>query len=187
MADDWRRSLRHLSRRAPSKNIEQTILDTMRSDAPDRVAAIIAAAFVDLSLAMGIIRVLKPSQDGINILFWSPDGPFASFERRIAGVKAIGIVGNKTLKNLEVIKDIRNPFAHSLADIDFSTTEITDACRRLVLSDNAKFFVDQEQKRKVRYMYCHACDTIFRAFFNDFATASLTGNLKTSRVTPILP
>jgi hypothetical protein len=187
MSQDWASALRRLTREAPSGSIQQAVLDAMRSNMTDRAVALVSAAFVDTMLAGAIIRVLNPNQKGIRELFWSPNGPFSSFDQRIVGVSAINLIGGVTRKNLDVIKNIRNVFAHAMADVEFSSPAISRACDRLQLSSNAQFFVDQEQNCKNKYKYCYACNTIFKVLFSDFGGAWLTGRLGTSRAAPILP
>jgi hypothetical protein len=73
---------------------------------------------------------------------------------------SIGIFGPESQENLKVIREnlkvirlVRNTFAHSMVDINFTTKEIERACNRLALSKNDNFFVsrlkENDEKEKI--------------------------------------
>jgi hypothetical protein len=71
-------------------------------------------------------------------------------------------IGVRTKSNLDVIRTVRNAFAHSMIEVTFTILPVATACGMLALSEDAKFFVEQETERKSRWQYCYACDAIFR-------------------------
>jgi hypothetical protein len=186
----WKTALRALSQKSPSKDIAQTILNTMRSEADDRTTAIVAAAFVEVSLVGPIAQITGISgQKAITELFWDRESLFATFSRKIEGATLLRVIGAETASNLEVIRHVRNAFAHSLSDVSFTTPEVERACARLTLSSKADFFVAQEQKRKTRYRYCYACDGVFRPLLNYVAAPFVTGTPRPAGLPsrPVLP
>jgi hypothetical protein len=158
---DWRSDLKMLQRRPPSKNIMQTIINVMSSDTDDRAAAILAGSLVEVSL-VGPIALITRRQEHIEQDFWRTGAPHRWFANKIIKAASLGIIGPQTTSNLEVIRLVRNAFAHSLSEIEFTTPEVERACSQLTLSRNAEFFVTGEPTRKARYRYCYACDAVFR-------------------------
>jgi hypothetical protein len=55
----------------------------------------------------------------------------ASFDAKIHTAYAMGLFGEGTKKNLDIIRVIRNVFAHAPRPVRFSTVEIKDACALL--------------------------------------------------------
>ena len=55
----------------------------------------------------------------------------ASFDAKIRRAYAMGLFGEGTKKNLDIIRVIRNAFAHAPRPVRFSTVEIKDACALL--------------------------------------------------------
>jgi DNA-binding MltR family transcriptional regulator len=89
-----------------------------------RAAALVAGAFLDNFLAGLILRhlvELTPSE--IESLF-EPDRPLGSFSAKIRMARALGIFGPKTAHDLNIVRDIRNAFAHGLRRMNFETPEV---------------------------------------------------------------
>jgi len=189
MADDWESALRKLTRVIPSEGIKTTVLDAMRSDLADRAAALIMASAADTMLQGAIVYILGLNrQHQINAFFYS-DGPFATFDRRIVGASNLNVVGPRTTTNLKVIKNVRNVFAHALSNVSFSSDQIIKACYKIKLSDTSQFFVDQEEERKIRFIFGFACDEIFRTMLEDIEHKWIFGHLPRQILpdTPMLP
>ena len=87
----------------------------------DRGAAILLAANLESSLQIAIERK-EPTADRT-----------ATFEAKIKKGHALGLFGEETKNNLDLIRWIRNAFAHSLSPVRFSTAEIESACALLKL------------------------------------------------------
>jgi len=175
MADDWKSALRMLIRRAPSEQVVNTIIEDMRSNSSDRAAALLAAALADTALVGAIAYASQLDQSEINRLFWKRGGKFATFDSRIKRAAQLGVIGPKTVENLDVIRVVRNVFAHAMSPVEFTTPEIETACARLSVSDNAAFFVDREPQRKARYRYCYACDDVFRSILGTITANWIVG------------
>ena len=87
----------------------------------DRGAAILLAANLESSLQIAIERK-EPTANRT-----------ATFERKIRKGYALGLFGDETKNNLDLIRWIRNAFAHSPSPVRFSTAEIESACALLKL------------------------------------------------------
>ena len=104
-----------------------------------RGATLSAAALIDEFIKTAIrSKLIELSADEDKRLFHG-QGPISSFSSRIMIGFALGIFGPTTRKDLNVIRDIRNRFAHTLEDIDFDTPAIADRIRNLnCIQDQAK-------------------------------------------------
>lgn len=166
MAKNWKQALKDLGKEPPPKNIVNAIIPLMQSDESDRSVALNASSLAEIGLVAGIAGCLhSKTTSAIEALFWDSDAPFGTFSRRTVGAVAFGFIGPKTKANLDVIRHVRNTFAHSISEVNFASPAIKAACEKLILSDNAKFFVEQETKRRTRFQYCYACDDVFRTLF----------------------
>ncbi len=67
------------------------------------------------------------TDDETNKLF-SGSAPLGSFATRIGLAYALGIYGPRTRHDLQILKDIRNAFAHANLAINFDTREVADLC-----------------------------------------------------------
>jgi hypothetical protein len=120
----------HLSRREPDEEeFGDAIAEIFASS--DRVAAIMCAALVEFELISAIKCRLEDASD-MSALFHSGEGsPFGTFKQKIVAGKAMGIYGKDVASDLDIIRDIRNQFAHALLKIDFDNEHIAASCASL--------------------------------------------------------
>jgi hypothetical protein len=159
---DWVDDLDKLKRRPPSKNIAQTIVRVMVSASDDRTTAILAAALVETSLIGPIALVTRSPY--LEKEFWLPRRLLSlDFKDRIGKASAVGLIGPNTTNNLEVIRHVRNAFAYSLSEIEFTTPEVERACALLTPPPKKDRYATPEPTIEPRYRYCIACDAVFQA------------------------
>jgi DNA-binding MltR family transcriptional regulator len=77
----------------------------------DRGCALVAAAWVDDALAEYVRAVLRPDQHVSDQLFQS-EGPLGTFSARIKIAYMFGLIERYEYEDLEIIRSIRNEFAH---------------------------------------------------------------------------
>jgi DNA-binding MltR family transcriptional regulator len=132
----WKRKLRLVSKREPSKDEIPAVLAEINNQPNDRGAALIASAAVEMSLSHFIESWIVPdlNSDEENGLFGS-DAPLSSFSDKIKVAYAFGLIDKDLRENLETLRLIRNAFAHSILAIDFKTEEIAKACENLTLGE----------------------------------------------------
>jgi hypothetical protein len=176
MGTDWKTALHELTRKPPGERAKSAVLDCMRGTDTDRAAALIIGSLVESSLAAAIAHVGLHNRRQIT-----------TFANRIRSANALNLIGAATLKNLEVIREVRNTFAHAMSAIEFETPEVTIACNQLVISANHTGFVKEETKRHARFQYGYASQTIFLASLNFAFTRSWLDPRRTPPSTPILP
>jgi Domain of unknown function (DUF4145) len=170
----------------PSSNITATIIEIMRSNVDDRSAALTAGALADTGLMVGIANVLRPDAKEIDSYFWTKRAKYRTFATRIDKAASLGLIGAATKRNLNVIRQVRNAFAHSMIEVTFATPPIEAACSTLTLSKHAKFFVDRANG-SARCSYCYACDAVFRGMLGYAGMQWLFGGSGSKPSKPVLP
>jgi hypothetical protein len=98
-----------------------------------RTAAIVAPAILEYALKKAICLHLKPEADDpeFNYLFQSDEAPYREFAGRIRLARALGVISRDEYERLEIIRHVRNAFAHSMSAISFKTEEVADFCDEL--------------------------------------------------------
>jgi DNA-binding MltR family transcriptional regulator len=107
---------------------------------PDRVAGIVAGSLLEDQL----LRVLKDhmiQDDKVLGEMFQGVGPLATHSSRVKLAYLLQIIDEVVMKDLIIIKDIRNLFAHSLEPLSFGTQKIQDKCKNLKLIDNTTFSI----------------------------------------------
>ncbi len=105
----------------------------------ERGLAIVGAAFLDDALAE-LLRayLIDDSKKLVNGLLGRSIG---SFKNRCDLAYALGLIGPDMHSDLDQIREIRNRFAHSYSDLDFSASKVLGRCKNLkiaALSDPGK-------------------------------------------------
>ncbi len=98
----------------------------------DREAAIIGSGYLDDALRAMLEAFLVDGYE--NVAKGALPGSFAA---RCSLAFALGLVGPNMLKDLRLLGDIRNSFAHRWQTIGFSTPEIASSCGGLFHGDLA--------------------------------------------------
>ncbi|MGA3080494.1 MAG: hypothetical protein ABSD44_03820 [Terracidiphilus sp.] len=103
-------------------------LDSLNEES-DRGAVLIAAAMLDDALALAIQRHLVDHKD-TKKLTEGFNAPLGTFSARILGAFALGIISEAEYAEIEIIRKIRNKFAHSVI-ASFRDQQISDWCADL--------------------------------------------------------
>jgi len=89
------------------------------------------AAEIELYLELAILtKLTKNDKDTINILV-GRDGPPGSFYAKIHLAYAMGIIDDDVCHDLNIIRNVRNAFAHAPSPIEFYTEEIESEVKNL--------------------------------------------------------
>jgi DNA-binding MltR family transcriptional regulator len=113
--------------------LSQGLVDTLRADS-DRAAAVLGVSVLDAQLedlfrATLIHFTPKESFDGL----FSANGPLATFSARINLAFSLGWISDDVRRDLHVLRDIRNTFAHSFDHAaSFADDGIPDRLKALV-------------------------------------------------------
>lgn len=132
----------------------------------DRGAAVLAGSFTENYLGIYLRELLvnkKVSKD----LFGSM-GPLASFSQRISIAYGFGFITEEQYANLNLVRKIRNHFAHHPLEASFESKEIAELVARLSTMKIAEESEPRDVREMHRRAYMFAC-----GFFCDYAHTKL--------------
>jgi DNA-binding MltR family transcriptional regulator len=89
----------------------------------DRGAALVAAAWVDDALEARLRAAIKPDKKMVDDLFRA-DGLLGSFSARTKLAYLLDLIEAAERRDLDIIRGIRNDFAHSRGDLRFTERSI---------------------------------------------------------------
>ena len=116
----------------------------------DRGCVLVGAAVLDEALEQ-LLRAQMPMEkrlikEIVDPLFKHP-GPFSSFWSRIRTGYALGYLSAETFHDLEVIREVRNRFAHQYGPADLQEATITVLIGSLKAADAGLKYVDSSGER----------------------------------------
>jgi hypothetical protein len=124
------RSYNDILRARPSGDeLGRAILEAM--GASDRASALLFTSHVDTLLLSLITNELPRDEDEVMDELTSQGASLSTFSNKITLAYALGIISGKTRRELNVIRKIRNAFAHSVLSLDFSEPAIKQMCMAL--------------------------------------------------------
>jgi hypothetical protein len=155
-------SLDALSKEVPDEAQLDGFIDLLTPET-DRSAAIMASSLLDLSLYVMLTSSLADwGKTETAQWFDGPMSPFRSFSSRITLGFAMGIYGQEMKDRLDIIRNIRNVFAHRVLPLDFDHPVVQAECRKLF---NLEFSAKHEKPARIRF--CASCVWIARKFIDD--------------------
>jgi mannitol operon repressor len=96
----------------------------------DRVAAILGAALVESELR-NLIRIALKDKSDVNALMEDRSAPLSTFSARTLVGKAFGLFDASLANEMDVIRSVRNDFAHALLSINFDHPIVVARCNKL--------------------------------------------------------
>jgi DNA-binding MltR family transcriptional regulator len=132
MAARKKQTLRDFTREFPLQEDQDRFRGAMNADS-DLVVAIVSAIEVEYLLEEAIILKLKRTDDGTLELLTRENGSLSSFFSKIGLAYALKIIDETRMEYINVVRRIRNAFAHSRKDISFSNPLILGEIARLKL------------------------------------------------------
>lgn len=122
----------------PVRDVLSQPVPFLNPSAPDAAIAITATTLLDEQLKMGLILKFRRSvvsKTDVNTLF-NHRGPLATFSAKINLASMLGIVPDeKAQAELNIMRDVRNAFCHTLKDRSFSDDDIQRKCAALAYSN----------------------------------------------------
>jgi DNA-binding MltR family transcriptional regulator len=108
----------------------------------DRAAVILQASLVEGILEAILTTKMRPDlpKDLKDRLF-DGSGPLSSFAAKINVAYALELFGPVFLHDLNLIRELRNGFAHAQYPMTLSTLEIAEVCKHLRLVDDQKLSI----------------------------------------------
>jgi hypothetical protein len=134
--------LRDLSEEPLTLEEQDALVDAIIAKTPPIVAAILGAVLVEHELETSLRRRLSRKDDKTWLDMLDERGPYSTFSRKITAAHAMRIIDDAFLTNLDIIRTIRNAFAHSKRVIDFN--------HPLVIAQLKKIAVPSFKKKRFR-------------------------------------
>ena len=114
----------------PNMRVARALIGVKEYD--DRSAVLVFGAMLDQHLEQAIGAVLYSTRKRTKKLFAYDDkeggGVLSTFAAKIKMGHALGLYGDEMLDDLELIKLIRNVFAHARVSVDFKHSAVAEAC-----------------------------------------------------------
>jgi hypothetical protein len=107
------------------------------SSESDRGCALFAAAYLDSSLSDLLFVSLVPNNK-IEVDLFKGTAPLATFSSRIKMAYYLGLISQPCRRDLDIIRGIRNDFAHKLEIGSFEVQAVQDRCTALAYSYHEK-------------------------------------------------
>jgi DNA-binding MltR family transcriptional regulator len=124
---------------------------------PDRSAAIVMSAWVERTLEQLVISALPNANEKLIEKLLSGEGPLSSFYCKNLLGFGLGLYSQNTLDDLEVIRKIRNAFAHSARPITFDNNQVSRETAKLKVDDEWMKSAAAITQAKSRAKYTAAC------------------------------
>ncbi|UAL11122.1 hypothetical protein [Caulobacter segnis] len=102
--------------------------------ATDRAVAIIGGSIVDVRLEVALRQRLRPSGKALKRVF-AFGGALGSFSAKIDMAHLMGLISAEAYRDLHLIRDVRNTFAHDLTINSFEAPSIKNKLDALTLVD----------------------------------------------------
>jgi DNA-binding MltR family transcriptional regulator len=166
-----------VARSSPSLVFDHlSMISELYHNISDRASIILQTSMVQNNLTM-LIR--KKTRDNLNNKqrnrLFDGNGPLASFGNQLIVSYAFGIFGPVSFRDLDLIREIRNGFAHSRYPMQFSMREVTNICMQLKIVEYEKLVRSPVQQMlplqqmefdlsNPKYRFATACYT-FAAWF----------------------
>lgn len=99
----------------------------------DRSTVLVGVAMIDAALeaALKVVLVKFETEQEMRDMFRSEVAPLADLAAKIKVAKAVGLFSADAARVLNIIRNIRNAFAHSYLPLKFEESPIAEECARL--------------------------------------------------------
>jgi DNA-binding MltR family transcriptional regulator len=99
----------------------------------DRAVILLSAALAELGIEIALKRYLRDDKSTEDLFDF--EAPLGNFSGKIKLAFALNLFDKKTNHDLELIRHLRNGFAHSRHPLMFITPQVTNICKYLKLPD----------------------------------------------------
>jgi hypothetical protein len=102
----------------------------------DRACGILFGSYVDSALVSAIKSVMRPDlSNALSGDLFDYEGPIGTFSARINLAYALALFGKKTKHDLDLIRLMRNQFAHCRLPLRFDMPAVANVCAHLQIPD----------------------------------------------------
>lgn len=114
----------------PEHHMKANIVELLEKS--HQAAALTGAAYLDHALQVLFLAAMRPlNSDQRARMFSGPNAILGTTSAKIYMAYAMRLIAEQTFRDLLLINDIRNVFAHTLHDVTFETNEIALDCSKL--------------------------------------------------------
>jgi hypothetical protein len=160
-------SLYTLSREPISSDSEQQAHTKAILGENDRSAALMSSAYVEHALLALIRTGLKPlNEEDENYIFFGRNSTLGTFASRTDIAYALGLISETQKADLDIIRHIRNTFAHAVKNIDFNHDLIKSECDKFSFEFISTVSGDATRDHP-RNLYITICTTLSMAFVKE--------------------
>ena len=96
----------------------------------DRSAALVGACLVEKALTELLCQVIVASKADVAALMDSPGAPLHSFSAKTRVAYAFGLISAREKRDIDLVRDIRNDFAHNIVGCDFADPVVVEHCSK---------------------------------------------------------
>jgi hypothetical protein len=115
-------------------------------NAPDRAAAIIMGSMVEKAIGK-LLRNNMREEDASGLFKFS--GVLGNFSAKVDIAYALNLFGPKVKNDLDIIRRLRNQFAHSQTPIEFTTPAVKQCCDHLMYPDSPSVLISVKNLKMV--------------------------------------
>jgi hypothetical protein len=136
------RNLRALTRAEPTLAHLEDLEQELYASGSDRATAVMLGSFVETSLKRLLASVMRDdliSKDRKQLFEY--EGAVGSFSSKIVVAYALKLIGSTTRSDLDLIRFLRNEFAHSRMPFCFKTPEVRAVCDQLKIVELPQYFI----------------------------------------------
>lgn len=124
-----KQALRKYIGTGPSRDEIEVIFNQLCSEHNDRTLAIFGASMVERSIELSLWTKFRYLNLEERRRLFGPEAPLSSFSSKIKIAYAMELCDRNISKELNLIREIRNAFAHSSKLLNFETKEVVDLCK----------------------------------------------------------
>ena len=126
----------------------------------DRGAALVGAAFLENMLGALIEDFLLDDRKITKKLLKGPLAPFGNFHSRMIASYSLGLISADELHDLDIIRDVRNDFAHTAKSMSFSTSSVRTKLEKLRVPHLVPDGIFDTSTLKPRQLYINSVSMI---------------------------
>ena len=128
----------------------------------DRGAALVGAALLDQQLLKILKSHFLDKKESLDLLEGG-SAPLGTFSSRIKACYCLGLISELEHKELQLIRKIRNEFAHQTHGLESQTEKVASLCKNLF--DRMPDAAERGIKRSVRHKFIDAVNFTSLALF----------------------
>jgi hypothetical protein len=140
------------------------IVQAIEEEQNERASAIVLGAMVEASLMSALTWGMSIDDPDLHDRIFEGDGPLSDFSGKILMASALRLIGPIARLDLDIIRHVRNAFAHSLINVSFATPEIMETCDRLKKPPEIETFRPLFRFDTPRHKYAYTCEWLYSQF-----------------------